>query len=210
MIDRLITGDLGVNTYFYSYNNSDTIIVDPGAETEAIIYFIEKKGSKPTGILLTHGHFDHIGAVEELRKHFNIPVMIHKDDATFLGECGEKRHWDMFESMGPSGDFYFNTYYRYTQEADIVLSHGDMVLESGLKVIHTPGHSPGSICLYNEQEHLLISGDTLFCNGLGRTDFTGGDHNTLIESLTRLKDLPGDTQVFPGHGTETTIRRELG
>lgn len=210
MIERLITGDLGVNTYFYSYNSSDTIIIDPGAEIEAIIDFINSRGAKPKGILLTHGHFDHIGAVEALRKHFNIPVMIHEKDATFLGETGEKRHWEMFESMGPSGDFYFNTYYSFTNEAEIKLSHGDIILDSELKVIHTPGHSPGSICLYNENEHILISGDTLFCNGLGRTDFTGGDYNTLLESISLLKELPGDTQVYPGHGNETTIRSELG
>lgn len=210
MIEKIITGDLGVNTYLYSYNNSKLLIIDPGADTEGIVELIESRSYTPVAIILTHGHFDHIGAVEELRNRYSIPVMIHTGDANYLGESGEESHRVMFQSMGPTGDYYFNTYFSEIGSADRELKEGDDILDSGLKVIHTPGHSPGSICLYNKKEHILISGDTLFCNGLGRTDFSGGDYDTLIASISRLRTLPGDTVVYPGHGVETTIRRELG
>lgn len=209
MIDRILTGDLGVNTFLYNYTKNKTVIIDPGADAENIIYEISHKNYEITGILLTHGHFDHIGAVKKLKDYYKTKVYIHKDDSSFLGKHGDKRHLKMFQSMTSGSNAYFNTYYVENDEPDKQLKDNQFLNDFGLKVIHTPGHSPGSICFYSEKDCILFSGDTLFKDGLGRTDFVDGDYNTLINSLKKLRILPGETDVYPGHGAFTTIKDEL-
>lgn len=209
MIDRIITGDLGVNTYLYNYSENKTVIIDPGADADNIIYEINNKNYQIRGILLTHGHFDHIGAVKELKDYFNTNVYISHEDSSFLGSTGAKRHLEMFESMGPGSGAYFNAYYVKNDSADVLLNDNDVLSEFGLKVIHTPGHSPGSICLYSENDSIIFSGDTLFKDGLGRTDFVGGNYDTLMSSIKKLMLLPKETAVYPGHGPFTTIGSEL-
>ena len=208
MVERIITGDLGVNTYLYNYDKKDTLIIDPGSDSDKILSRITYSDYNITGILLTHGHFDHVGAVKILKDKFKTKVYIHQDDSTFLGEKGSERHMEMFQSMGPGGTVYYNTYYVENDAADIILSDEDSISKFGLKVIHTPGHSPGSICLYSKKESILFSGDTLFKNGLGRTDLSGGNYQTLMNSLKKLSKLPKETVVYPGHGDQTTIQEE--
>lgn len=208
MIAKIITGDLGVNTYLYNYNEQNALLIDPGSDAEKIIRTIDDNKCKIRGIVLTHGHFDHIGAVKELKDRYNTKVYIHKDDAGFLGREGEARHKEMFSSMGPGGSAYFNQYYSENDAADVLLIDNQELQEFGLTILHTPGHSPGSICLYSKENSILFSGDTMFKGGLGRTDFTGGDYRTLMNSLDRLLLLPGQTMVYPGHGYETTISEE--
>lgn len=208
MIERIITGDLGVNTYLYNYSNKNIVIFDPGSEPEKIIETISNNSYIPKCILLTHGHFDHIGAVKELSEHYGIPVHIHKGDASFLGKDGINRHREMFQSMGPSGMFYFETYYTENKNADFILNDNEYLEEYDLKVIHTPGHSEGSSCFYSQKDSVIFTGDTMFKGGMGRTDFSGGDYNKLLESLNKLKQLPKETKVYPGHGDFSTIDKE--
>ena len=208
MIETIITGDLGVNTYLYNYQEDRILIIDPGDDFNTIVNVIDEKGYKPKLILLTHGHFDHIGAVPELRDKYNIPLYIHTADSTFVGNEGQNRHKEMFNSLGTQGNYYFDNYYREINRADVLFNQGDEIGESDLTVIHTPGHSPGSSCFYSIKNNLLFSGDTLFNGGFGRTDFIGGDFNILENSIKELFNLPQNTIVYPGHGSTTTIGNE--
>ena len=209
MIEKILTGDLDVNTYIYKYDDENAVIIDPGSDSDKIISRVDYLGFNVTGILLTHGHFDHVGAVKDVKEHYATKVYIHRDDATYLGPEGSQRHLEMFESMGPGSQRYFDMYYTENDKADVILTDGQILDEFGLTILHTPGHSPGSICLYSEENSILFSGDTLFKSGLGRTDFVGGDYETLIKSINRILKLPEDTVVYPGHGSYTTIKDEF-
>ncbi len=209
MIERIITGDLGVNTYLYNFKDDQVLIIDPGSNYLEISSLITEKEYKPAAILLTHGHFDHIGAVKELSNSFNIEVYIHKKDSKYLGKGSLDVHKKMFSSMGPGMDAYLGNSFIECNSANILLEGDDDLDNFGLKSIHTPGHSPGSTCFYSEKDAVLFSGDTLFKGGLGRTDFPGGDYQTLINSLDKILKLPKNTVVYPGHGQTTTIQSEM-
>ena len=192
----LITGPLMENTYIVSDELlQNTVVIDPGSEAEKIMEQIDRKGGKVSYILLTHGHADHIGAVDELRKRYSAQVAIHKEDADMLGS-----------SSGNLSQFLGNPF--TVLPADIFLADGDVIRfgETELKIIHTPGHSPGSICLLGTE--VIFSGDTLFESSIGRTDFPGGDIEAMRESLSILEALPGDYTVYPGHGGTTTLAQE--
>ncbi|OQY37824.1 MAG: hypothetical protein B6229_07495 [Spirochaetaceae bacterium 4572_7] len=209
MIERIITGDLDVNTYLYNYREGLVVIIDPGSDSDKIKEQIATKGFIPKAIILTHGHFDHIGAVKIIKDFFNIPVYIHTEDATFLGPKSIERHTQMFSNMGPQGAYYLDKYLTESDDPDFIIKDQDILKEFNLRVIHTPGHSPGSICLYAEENSILFTGDTLFKSGIGRTDFTGGDYKTLISSLDKLWTLPENTKIYPGHGATSTISLEI-
>ncbi|QEN05018.1 MBL fold metallo-hydrolase [Thiospirochaeta perfilievii] len=208
MIETIITGDLGVNTYLFNFSDNKIVIVDPGSDEDKIIKKIEVLDLKPEAILLTHGHFDHIGAVKTIKSKYNIPVYIHSGDSVFLGDKGSQTHLEMFKSMGQNSDYFFNSYYVENDPADFIIKDGDILTDFSLEVIHTPGHSPGSVCFYSKDKQVLFTGDTMFKGGMGRTDFIGGNYNQLLNSLEKLKKLPIDTKVFPGHGDSSTIGRE--
>lgn len=210
MVDTIITGDLGVNTYLYNFKENKISIIDPGADADKIISYIESRNYYPVNIILTHGHFDHIGAVSDLKAKYNIPVLIHDDDSGFLGPDSKIRHIDMFKPMGPQGNFYVDTYFKPTDSPETILHDKQIIEGTDLEVIHTPGHSPGSICLYSKSKKIIFTGDTLFKNGLGRTDFGGGDYRTLLKSLNKLFTLPEETVVYPGHGEATKLESEKG
>ena len=171
-------------------------IVDPGSEGLLIAAQLKKLNLEPGGILLTHGHFDHIGAVNDLQRRYpGLPVYIGERDIPVLTHP--------FNQMPPD-------YPAIVKPTDLVgLKEGDAIDGlPGVEVLATPGHTPGGVCYHFASERLLLSGDTLFAGSVGRTDFPGGDMATLMASLAKLVKLPDDTRVIPGHGPETTIGDE--
>lgn len=171
-------------------------IVDPGSEGLLIAAQLKKLNLEPGGILLTHAHFDHVGAVNDLQRRYpGLPVYIGERDIPVLTHP--------FNQMPPD-------YPAITKPTDLVgLKEGDAIDGlPGVEVLATPGHTPGGVCYYFASEKLLLSGDTLFAGSVGRTDFPGGDMATLMASLAKLVKLPDDTRVIPGHGPETTIGDE--
>lgn len=174
-------------------------IVDPGADADRICAFCEEQGLEPVLIAFTHGHFDHIGAMPRLvAKWPGLPVHVGPGDEAIAFH--PQNAWPPYYSATPAPA---------TLVADLV--DGATVSAGGLsaKVVATPGHTPGGVCLHFEKEGLLLSGDTLFAGSCGRTDFPGGSMPTLMQSLRRLAALPPETEVIPGHGESTTIAREL-
>jgi len=175
----------------------DTVIIDPGAEGNKFIDFIENEGLKPHAVILTHAHFDHIGAVSEIKKHFNIPLMV------CLGE----------EQVLENKNINMSSVYSEPIElkADRIFNDGENISLGSLlfKVIITPGHTPGGGCFYFEKEKVLFSGDTLFYMSVGRSDFLLGSESDLINSIkNKLIILPDDVEVFSGHGPKTSIGYE--
>ena len=210
MLVRLTVGPIGENAYVLGPESS-CALVDPGDEAPRILSFLDSRGLVPGLIVATHGHLDHTAAIPELlaawgRRGIRVPLAAHAEDADYFGPKGEEKNRSLFAAIRALG--YFDTYWRPIPEPDILLSDGDAIPGSQYRVIHTPGHSRGSICLYDEEADVLISGDTLFRDGVGRTDGPDSDPAVLEESLARLFALPPATRVFPGHGEETTIGRE--
>lgn len=200
-IDRLILGEFENNCYIVrnSDSASDCLVIDTALDVRGLPAFLDKHKLTPAAVILTHGHIDHIAGVEALRKKYSsILVYIHKLDAEMLGDADENL------SIMAGSSFTAG-------KADRLIDEGDTIDEAGirLRVIHTPGHTPGGICLYCEKDGVIFVGDTLFAGSVGRTDFPSGDMNKLIEGIKhKLLVLPEDTVVYPGHGPETTIGRE--
>ena len=167
----------------------DALIIDPGDEGESLVRYLESLKINLKAILLTHGHVDHVGAVDAVKDAFSVPVYISEIDMKFI----EQRKM-AFGKM---------------KRADFFLKEGDEFIFAGKKVqiIETPGHSRGSLSYY--VDGLLFSGDVLFQNSVGRTDLPGGNMEELLYSIKeKLMKLPGETRVFPGHGPETTLAME--
>jgi len=190
-------GELGTNCYIV-YHEKDALIVDPGGEPDRVIDFLRSKALKPQAILLTHAHFDHIGGVDVLRKHFNIDVYLHENEAEWLGEPRLNR------------STAFTRKEVRTDRPDHLLKPGKMKLSDfEFNVIHTPGHSPGSVSFIFEDEGFMISGDVLFQQGIGRTDLPGGSMEQIVNSIRqKLYMLDEHYIVYPGHGSSTTIGAE--
>ncbi|MFP4363105.1 MAG: MBL fold metallo-hydrolase [Spirochaetia bacterium] len=214
MTERIITGSLHTNTYIYSTAKKECILIDPAGDGETIITRLEALNLTPQGIILTHGHLDHISSIPDLVEHYEeleiaLPIAIHEADKDFLGPYAEAAHKRTFSGLNTDITDDFSYFISPMPEPEYILQEGDIPFESGLVVIHTPGHTPGSISLYNEEEAVLFSGDTLFLEGIGRSDLAGGDSAALLHSITeKLFQLPKETRVFPGHGPFTTIERE--
>ena len=173
-------------------DGADAWVVDPGADEEAIEKAAEAEGAKIAGVLLTHAHFDHIGAIPGIKARFpEAPVYVHPSDEVMFGHP--------FNRLPPE-------YPSFPKPAGVVDARKFPLAE----VIETPGHTPGGVCYYFKEDGILLSGDTLFAGSVGRTDFPGGSMTTLVESLKKLKALPDDTKVIPGHGPSTTIGEEKG
>ncbi|RWR15117.1 MBL fold metallo-hydrolase [Siminovitchia fortis] len=192
-------GPLQTNCYLLFDEEKQCIVIDPGANGEGLIEYIEQEGLKPLAICLTHAHFDHIGAVEDVRNHWNIPVYIHENEKEWLLDPslnGSARH-PMQPIAGKPADHFI--------QEEGTLSIGPFTMQ----ILETPGHSPGSVSYYLKDIETVFSGDALFNGGIGRTDLLGGDHATLIDSIhSKLLTLPDHTIVLPGHGLSTTIEDE--
>jgi len=171
---------------------SEGLIIDAGAEPNDIMVAVKKLRLTVKHIIATHGHMDHVGAIGELKKTTGAQFAIHEADAAFLSRRGF-----LFGGIGSS------------VQPDLLLHGGETISAGSLsfKVLHTPGHSPGGICLVGDG--VVFSGDTLFRSGIGRYDFPGASGRQLMDSIrTKLLSLPDDTVVYPGHGPQTTIGEE--
>ena len=193
---RLVLGELDTNAWIADDGQGGPLIViDPAGDTEELLGAIGAR--TVAAVVLTHGHFDHLGAAEAVVHLTGAPLMIHGADA------------DAITTAVGTGAALFG-FTHAALKADRRLEDGDLVEAGGISliVIHTPGHTPGSISLHAPEAGKLFSGDTLFSGSIGRTDFPGGDSAAILRSLARLAALPAETVVHPGHGPDTTIGRE--
>ena len=183
-IHTLVLGMYQVNCYVVHKADSDRcVVIDPGYEPERISAFLKEKGLVLDAILLTHGHFDHVGAVRDLAAQTDCKVFLRAEEKTMPHQL-------------TAGALYATDEYAPRFQ----------IAGLDVTVLHTPGHTPGSVCLLIEDA--MFSGDTLFAGSCGRTDLPGGDWATIRRSLQRLKELPGDYRVYPGHGEDTTLEAE--
>ncbi len=198
-VEQLPLGPLGTNCYIIEQEKK-ALIIDPGSEGDKLIRMIERREISPIAILLTHAHFDHIGALDEVRDHFDIPVYVHKEEKDWLGK----------PELNGSKFFQMATPLITAREADHEIEIGKMEIDGfTFDVRYTPGHSPGSVSFVFPNDSFVIAGDTLFQGGIGRTDLPGGDLDTLKQSIEeQLLTLDDDTTVYPGHGGATTVGEE--
>ena len=193
-----VVGPVQTNCYFlYREDTKDCVIVDPGDEAKRIKKFIEDQKLHPVAILLTHGHFDHIMAADEVRDKYNVKVYASAEEKNTLSTP----HINLGEAYGMN----------LSVKADVWHNDGDILKLAGfdIKAIHTPGHTEGGTCYYIGSIGVLFSGDTLFCESVGRTDFPGGSMSDIVHSIKdKLMVLPDDTKVYTGHGEGTSIGYE--
>lgn len=199
-IEQMELGPVQTNCYIVSNDKKECLIFDPGEEEKRVRELLKKRDMKPLAILLTHAHFDHIGAVDELREFYSIPVYLHHLERDWMGR----------PNLNGSGKYAALPDYRI-RDADILIKD-EKELEIGtfkMDVLHTPGHSPGSITYSFPDERFAIVGDTLFRGSIGRTDLIDGSEKKLLQSIrSSLLTLPADTVLFPGHGPDTTPAEE--
>lgn len=198
-IKQFVFGPFGTNTYVVSDDAGHVLLVDPACytpyEQQQLYRYIEAFKSQHSEfsiqIIATHGHLDHLWGAAWATEQWQTPVLLHEKDIP-LAEAMQEQY-EMFGVRAQAKPFPMQP---------LTIHH------SPFTVIHTPGHTPGSVCLYWPEEKALLSGDTLFCMGYGRTDLPGGNTGQLIQSLDRLFTLPNDVKVYPGHGEDTTIGDE--
>ncbi|MBL7159558.1 MBL fold metallo-hydrolase [Candidatus Microgenomates bacterium] len=197
-IECFVLGQLQTNCYLvYDEISLEGVVIDPADEGDFLSQKILDLGIDLQAIIATHGHFDHVLSVLELKLNFNIPFLMHKADLSILSRMQDSaKFFTGFEADPPA-------------EVDKFLKEDDIIKfgKAKLKVMETPGHTPGSICLFSK--NILFSGDTLFCQGVGRTDFSYSSSEQLTSSIkNKLFTLPKETCVYSGHGESTTIAAE--
>lgn len=199
IIETLPVGILGCNcSVIGDEQTHEAMVIDPGDDISDIEAIVKKHGLKVNMIVITHAHIDHIGGAYKLRELTGAPVYMHEADTLLSERLDVQAEWLGVETPENPG-------------IDTPAREGDLLRAGALeaRVIHTPGHTPGSISLYFAAEKKLIAGDTLFLGSIGRTDLPGGDKDAITDSIQqKLYKLPEDTMVIPGHGDATTIGRE--
>jgi glyoxylase-like metal-dependent hydrolase (beta-lactamase superfamily II) len=204
IIETLAVGQLQTNCYVIADEKTrQGAIVDPGGQADVILKAVDKHKLDIGYVINTHAHFDHMAANADIvrmlrsRQKSAPKLIVHPDAVPLLEQDGGARWFGVWATSSP--------------KPDLLIQDGDELVVGALsmRILHTPGHSPGSICLYCEPEKVLFGGDVLFLGGIGRTDLPGGDWDMLMHSIAdRLFALPGEVMVYPGHGMPTTIERE--
>lgn len=196
-IEMLELGALGTDCYIVSSESKNAVVIDPADEADVILSSIRENGLNLKYILLTHGHFDHTGAVAELIKETGAKVYIHSSD-----EC-------MLNDEIKNVSYLLPGYKYHSFVADVLVEDGDEIKmdEITFRVMHTPGHTAGSVMYIAED--CIFSGDTIFACGVGRTDFYSGDLKAQRKSLSAIAALDGEYRIFPGHGPDTTLAYEI-
>jgi glyoxylase-like metal-dependent hydrolase (beta-lactamase superfamily II) len=185
-------GQLQANCYFL-IKKEECLLIDPGDDADFILGKIQQADLHLVGVMATHGHFDHVMAVGEIQESFDVPLYISKKD-TFLLRRTKK-----------SSEFFLG----FSVPVLPIKKIKNLNIENWkLKIIETPGHTPGSVCYYFPEEKVIFTGDTLFKDGIGRYDFSYSSKNDLVNSLKKILKLPEETIVYPGHGAKTTILEE--
>lgn len=195
-VERIVVGELAVNCYIVENTEThECFIVDPGAEANRIIRSVGDR--KPCAVLLTHGHYDHFGALDEVCEQFGIPAYIHADDAAKLSDA-----------MANVSAVFGQPLVQHTVP-ETITEEGFLTLAGiDLQVMHTPGHSNGCICCVLPEGQGILTGDTLFAHGYGRTDFADGDFGKLVQSLRRLYRMTPKMTVYPGHDVPGEVGRD--
>ncbi len=198
IVSYVTVGIFQENCYLYACPQThEAVIIDPGDEAERILKAISKLNLTPKYILNTHGHIDHIRAIDAVSAVYPVPLAIHPDDVYMYTDEHVARRYGLSAPL-------------VHRKPDILLKDGDRISFGTLtlEVLHTPGHTPGGVCFVS-RPYCVFSGDTLFYEGIGRTDFEGGNYEQLINSIReKLYRLEDDLTVFPGHGPRTTIKEE--
>ena len=182
---------------YYHEGTKEGVLIDPGYYPERILATIAEHDVKLKMILLTHGHYDHITAASEIKTHTNAPIYSHKEEKPMLED--------------PALNLSTRTKNKVSLSPDNLLANENTLTLAGasLEIIHTPGHTPGCVCYYDKDNDVIFTGDTLFKESVGRTDFPGGSREILTKSIkTKLFTLPEDVKVYPGHGDSTSIKHE--
>lgn len=196
-IKKFEVGPLLVNCYVvYDEMTRNGLVIDPGDEPDLITDFLNEEGLNIRHIICTHGHFDHIGAVKELKEHTGAKIILHESDL------------NIYRNSPHIAMQFFGIQIEPQPEPEILIKNENNLnaFEKEIKIIHTPGHSPGSISIYING--YLFTGDTLFAGSVGRTDLYGGSMEQLLNSLRKIASLPSDTVIFPGHGPKTKLEIE--
>jgi glyoxylase-like metal-dependent hydrolase (beta-lactamase superfamily II) len=196
IVKKLVVGSLENNCYIVADEKTkECFMTDPGDEPDRILDLLRENKYRLKYIICTHAHFDHVAAIPEMKGETKAQIILHRDDLDIYRSAKDQAAAWGYE-IDP------------LPEPDLFVSDGDILEVGDLKfeVLHTPGHSPGGICLFGEG--ILITGDTLFAGSVGRTDLYGGDIKELKKSFNRLMLLPDDMKVLPGHGPESTVGKE--
>ncbi len=201
IIDKAEVGPFAVNTYLLTDEETrEAWLVDAGGSLDLVETMVQRNGASVQAVAATHGHIDHVAGAAEACRHFGVPFLIHPDDEPLLATLGlQARLFGFPQTDVPAVGRHLND--------------GEMIRigRSEGKVIHTPGHTPGGICLFFEESALLVTGDTLFAGSVGRTDLPGGNSSAIVRSIReRIYALPGDPVFFPGHGPRGRLSFERG
>lgn len=198
---RIPLGPLQTNAYILTNSNKECVIFDPGGDGQRLNAILRQQGLKPVAVLLTHAHFDHIGAIDDVIANWDVPVYIHE----------KEKNWLKDPALNGSAYFIPGQEILSKAEPTILPKEGSLVVNDfHLDLYYTPGHSPGSVSYYCKELGVVFSGDALFQGSIGRTDLPGGSHEQLLSSIhKKLLTLPEETIVLSGHGPETTIEAEM-
>lgn len=202
-IMNFVVNEFGTNCYVYKDDASNSaVIIDPGGDMNQIVNLVQQRGLKIVNIMITHGHYDHIkGLAEIIRLQPNIEVVVYKDELGLIFDDEENLSILFSDNLTKQLQ---NVNWLRVKDSDELFCGTKKI-----KIIHTPGHTIGSMCLYVQEKNFLFTGDTLFCGSIGRTDFPTGNIDMLEKSIQKIFSLPLNTKFFPGHGNYCVLEKEI-